>query len=81
MAKEKKSAKSDKKRNSSSASAYLATFRRYFNKVKKVKRHVKRQQDMNAAKFLVGLQGIMAMDYVRGSEKVRALHERHFVRI
>lgn len=80
MAKEKKSAKAGKKAKSVSANAYKATHRRYFNKIKRVRRHMRKQQerDMNTATFLVGLQGILAMDYIRGSEAVRNLHERHF---
>lgn len=78
MAKEKKSHKEGRKRGSRSAASYAASHRRYFNKIRKVKRHAKRQEDQRAAKWLVDANKILAMDYTRGSEAVRKLHEAHF---
>lgn len=78
MAKEKKSHKEGKKSGSKSAMAYKANSRRYFNKIKKVRRHIKRTHDDNSREWLVGAQAILAMDYVRRSEVVRKLHEAHF---
>lgn len=78
MAKEKKSAKAGRSSGSKSAIAYVANGRRYFNKIRRVKQHIKRTHDGNARDFLKGLQSILAMDYIRGSEAVRDLHERHF---
>lgn len=75
MAKEKKSHKEGKKRDSNSAAAYKAESRRYFNKIKKVKRHCKRQADPNALRWLVGAKALLAIEYVRGSEAVKKLHE------
>jgi hypothetical protein len=78
MAKEKKSEKAGRKANSHSAAAYKAGFRRFFNKLRKVKRHVKQYKDQNAKQWLTDAQGVLAMDYVRGSEKVRQLHTKYF---
>lgn len=78
MAKEKKSHKEGKKRDSNSAAAYKSGSRRYFNKLKKVKRHAKHNNDSNARAWLTGANKILAMEYVRGSETVRKLHEAHF---
>lgn len=58
--------------------AYKAGSRRYFNKIKRAKRHCKRQEDHNMGRWLVDANKILAMDYVRGSETVRKLHEAHF---
>lgn len=76
MAKEKKSAKADRKRNSNSAAAYKNGHRRYLHKIRATKRHIKRNpNDMQAQRVLKGISSVLMIDYVRGSEKVRAAHE------
>lgn len=75
MAKEKKSSKADKKRNSGAAKRYSMTNRRYTNKIKKVKKHLKKcARDIRAARWLEGANKIFGMEYTRGADSVIKLH-------
>jgi hypothetical protein len=77
---EKKDAKQGKKSGSASAKAYTAGFRRYFNMVRKVTRHVARNpRDFAAAAWLKAMRATLAIDYVRGSPKIRAAHDGIFL--
>lgn len=75
MAKDKKSSKAGRNSGSNSAKAYKAGSRRYFNKLKKVKRHINRCVDPNAGRWFIDANKILAMEYVRGSAAVKKLHE------
>lgn len=74
MGQQKKSDKAGRSSGSNSAKSYIASGRRFVNKIKKVKRHIKRCGDKRAARWLAGASTIYSGDYKRGAEAVRKLH-------
>lgn len=77
MAEKKKDPNAGKKRGSRSAAAYVADNRRYFNKVKAVKRHLRGNPNDFAAKEWLGfMNSELAIHYTRGAERVIAAQKR-----
>ena len=80
MGEQKKSSKAGRGLKARSAIAYKSGGRRYVNKLRKVRKHIKRCGDETAKKWLAGAMKIYSMDYQRGSEAVRQLHNSTYGR-
>ena len=73
---QKKDSKAGRKTKAKPNVVYIASNRRYFNAVKRVKRHIKRQPaDAAATRWLDFLGRTLGMDYKRGAPAVRKAHE------
>lgn len=75
MGEQKKSSKAGRSSGSKSAASYKAEGRRYRNKIKKVKKHIKRTGDQTAQRWLEGASKIFSADYQRGAPAVKKLHD------
>lgn len=73
---QKKDSKAGRKAKAKPNVVYIASNRRYFNAVKRVKRHLKRQPDDAAAQKWLDFMGrTLAIDYRRGTAAVKKAHD------
>ena len=76
MGQQKKSSKAGRQGKSKSGTNYKASNRRFANKLRKVRRHIKKYpNELKAQRWLRDVNALLSSEYTRGSPAVKKLHE------